>query len=141
MKKIKNTLMKKRIGAYLSLEASYVIPIVLAVIIFLLYVMIYKYDDCVINSKALLRAMSENPVNVTTVFMEESDEVKTENPLYIEVKESGKFIFPFSDMEVLKETEKEWKVEARGRYFLTDPAFTIRSAKKIKKLMEEDDGN
>ncbi|MCR5255921.1 MAG: hypothetical protein K6D96_08305 [Acetatifactor sp.] len=133
--------MDKRIEAYLSLEAAYVIPIVLAVIIFLIYMMIYKYDACVTSNKALLLSMSQETDCAQTVFMEEDNDISTETPLYIEATVSGRLHFPFSDMEVLKAVDDMWNVEAKGRFYKTDPVFIIRNARKLKELTEEKDGN
>lgn len=139
-------------NAYFTVEAALVVPMVLAVILFLIYMMFYQYDRCLmeqdmgmllVKGSAYDGKNGEDRVQYTVRSMEEkgNDAYLMWNSGVMDVRQergtlkliwAGQLFFPFADWQI-DGTDGIWAAEAEYKSSLLSPAFLIRSCRKVKK--------
>jgi len=140
---------KKEEQAYMTVEASLVLPTVIGGIIFILYLGIFLYNYCTINQTAYIAALRGSQIkNVSTDEMDnyvkkQIDELLFQNILAREevkkevrtsigkvtVKMSTDVNIPFTDL--LSAKIHIWEIETEGYANRVNPIEIIRGVRKI----------
>ena len=140
---------KKEEQAYMTVEASLVLPTVIGGIIFILYLGIFLYNYCTINQTAYIAALRGIQIkNVSTdeidnYVKKQIDELLFQNILAREevkkevrtsigkvtVKMSTDVNIPFSDL--LSAKIHIWEIETEGYANRVNPIEIIRGVRKI----------
>lgn len=139
----------KKIDAYLTVEASVVLPIVIAVILFTIYILFFQYDRCLMEQNSgqlalrgctmqyadgeeLVRRLTTQSQEKDNRFlawnMEKAQIVFKKNR--VSVKCSGELIFPFGSL-VFRNGEKIWCSECTYENDRVLPVQFIRNCRKI----------
>lgn len=133
-------------NGYLTVEATLIFPIVLSVIMFLLYVLFFSYNSCLmeqdINMVLIGAADSEDKVTET------AQKVKKElEDIYVEkyygfargdiefeikhqklrISQTGYLVFPVA---------RQWEHTVCYEVKLTHPVETVRARRKLEKLKD-----
>jgi len=140
---------KKEEQAYMTVEASLVLPTVIGGIIFILYLGIFLYNYCTINQTAYIAALRGSQIkNVSTdeidnYVKKQIDELLFQNILAREevkkevrtsigkvtVKMSTDVNIPFTDL--LSAKIHIWEIETEGYANRVNPIEIIRGVRKI----------
>ena len=140
---------KKEEQAYMTVEASVVLPTVIGGIIFILYLGIFLYNYCTINQTAYIAALRGSQIkNVSTdeidnYVKKQIDELLFQNILAREevkkevstsigkvtVKMSTDVNIPFSDL--LSAKIHIWEIKTEGYANRVNPIEIIRGVRKI----------
>ena len=140
---------KKEEQAYMTVEASLVLPTVIGGIIFILYLGIFLYNYCTINQTAYIAALRGSQIkNVSTdeidnYVKKQIDELLFQNILAREevkkevrtsigkvtVKMSTDVNIPFSDL--LSAKIHIWEIKTEGYANRVNPIEIIRGVRKI----------
>ena len=140
---------KKEEQAYMTVEASLVLPTVIGGIIFILYLGIFLYNYCTINQTAYIAALRGIQIkNVSTdeidnYVKKQIDELLFQNILAREevkkevrtsigkvtVKMSTDVNIPFTDL--LSDKIHIWEIETEGYANRVNPIEIIRGVRKI----------
>ena len=140
---------KKEEQAYMTVEASLVLPTIIGGIIFILYLGIFLYNYCTINQTAYIAALRGSQIkNVSTDEMDnyvkkQIDELLFQNILAREevkkevstsigkvtVKMSTDVNIPFSDL--LSAKIHIWEIKTEGYANRVNPIEIIRGVRKI----------
>ena len=122
---------------YMTVEAACIMPIVLYVQIFLLYLMFYQYDRCLLEQDTVLAAvkgeerLAGREKERYLAFRGSAAEVK-KGVGTVKAKMEGEVILPFSQIA-------EWlggrnmKMKAAFEKWEVDPVFWIRLYQKTEK--------
>lgn len=140
---------KKEEQAYMTVEASLVLPTIIGGIIFILYLGIFLYNYCTINQTAYIAALRGSQIkNVSTdeidnYVKKQIDELLFQNILAREevkkevstsigkvtVKMSTDVNIPFSDL--LSAKIHIWEIKTEGYANRVNPIEIIRGVRKI----------
>ena len=140
---------KKEEQAYMTVEASLVLPTIIGGIIFILYLGIFLYNYCTINQTAYIAALRGSQIkNVSTdeidnYVKKQIDELLFQNILAREevkkevstsigkvtVKMSTDVNIPFSDLLTAK--IHIWEIKTEGYANRVNPIEIIRGVRKI----------
>ena len=140
---------KKEEQAYMTVEASLVLPTIIGGIIFILYLGIFLYNYCTINQTAYIAALRGSQIkNVSTdeidnYVKKQIDELLFQNILAREevkkevrtsigkvtVKMSTDVNIPFTDL--LSAKIHIWEIEIEGYANRVNPIEIIRGVRKI----------
>lgn len=146
---------RKEIRAYFTVEASVIVPLILGFFLFLIYIIIYQYNRCLLEQDTAILAMRgciEQKWNVfqdnqqlLQVMQQQAGKVYTEKYTAIQlegwsvslknnkvkVKGNGEVTIPFVPMELWTKN-KGWKLEAQYENYLINPTTFIRICQKLK---------
>lgn len=152
--------MKKKIigrghgwGAYFTVEAVLVFPMVLYVCIFIIYSGFYIYDRCVmvqdayraaLRGSSLYRQDKQEVYNAAEdtlralmtdkyIAAEYSFDIVVEQEVKVTVE--GNTNMPFRGLELLTGTE-EWNMKEEAKSKCINPVFFIRMCRQIENIME-----
>lgn len=131
---------ERGINAYMSVEASLLLPLILFVIVFLMYLCLFWYENCYVKQVAYLsafRASREEVPKEETAKKEAEALMKLglvggmehqieaeENLLQIKVRISSVMDFLFPELQLTEETF--FTAEGEGVSYKRDPAAYIR---------------
>lgn len=140
----------KKIDAYFTVEASLVLPVVVAAILFTIYLLFFEYDRCVMEQNAGRLAMrgctdqftdGEELVKKLMVQSQEGDdrflvwEMKDAQITFkrnrVSVKCEGALIFPFRGLTFWN-GDNVWSSECIFENNRVAPVQFIRNCRKIK---------
>lgn len=143
--------MKNKLNAYFTIEAALVIPIVLAGILFVMYIWFFQYDRCLmdIDINAIgLRASNANAENndermfLLKKYMNEiyydkyaawnigAANLKIEKGC-IFVEQEGNVRFPFKSLGFWR-GNNIWSTKSETKANIINPVFVVRSIRKFK---------
>ena len=140
---------KKEEKAYMTIEASLILPVIVGGIIFVLYLGIFLYNSCTIKQTAYIAALRGSQIkNVSTdeidnYVKKQIDELLFQNILAREevkkevrtsigkvtVKMSTDVNIPFTDL--LSAKIHIWEIETEGYANRVNPIEIIRGVRKI----------
>lgn len=143
--------------AYFTVEAALVIPLVMAAIVFLMYMMFYQYNRCLMEQdlgillvkgsaneseraeeRVQRTSANEAKRNYDKYLMWENGEVTaTQERNKLSVKQKGQLMFPFADWQI-KGVASVWTSEAEYKCNLLSPTFFVRSYQKLVENTEKD---
>lgn len=140
---------KKRKNAYMTLEASLVIPLILGGIIFLLYLGFYLYNACVIKQVSYIAALRGSQLlnagsqEVETYVQQQLENLLINQILAEEDIEKGVSVFAGkvkvrinSDMKMpltewISSEIDFWNIESEAEASRINPVDIIRNVRKI----------
>ena len=145
---------KKKYGAYFTVEAAVLYPIVLGVILLMLYLLFFQYDRCLLEQdmgSAAVKGGSrwmQKKEEVNRQLLEEDmffDERKyiaweTELPRwkleksYITVEQTGRLLYPFS---ALTGNPRYWSTKASFQVNRSSPVDFVRKYRRYEEKTEE----
>lgn len=141
----------RKISAYMSVEASLLLPLILFVIVFLMYLCFFCYESCYVKQAAYLsafRASREEVPKAETAKKEaeslmelglvggmEHQTEAEENLFRIRVRISSVMNFLFPKLQLTEETF--FRAEGEGVSYKRDPAAYIRGLRIGDKLRKE----
>lgn len=139
----------KGVGAYFTVEAAMVLPIVLSVILFILYAMFFQYDRCLLeqdmgalalrgaamqidDKEALAGEIKEqaNQMDCGKYLMWECGEINLRlegNQLC--VSREGQLKYPFSGFGI--GGERLWRAETEYENYRINPTSFVRTCRKL----------
>ncbi len=141
--------MKRKIGAYLTVEASLLISIVIGVILLVVYLLFFQYDRCLMEHTTGALGMRG-----CTLQIEDKEHLLIELVEYGEqkdgrylawsmedvvvqlkgnsvfVKRDGKLRFPFRSM-MLWSGDREWESSIAFKNYRIEPVEFIRNCRKV----------
>ena len=141
--------MKKKIDAYLTIEASLLISIIIGVILLVIYLLFFQYDRCLMEhvtgvlgvrgctlqitdkERLLIELMEYSEQKDKRYLAWDMDDVIVQlkgNSVF--VKRDGKLRFPFRSM-MFWNGEREWKSSIEFRNYRIKPVEFIRSYRKV----------
>ncbi len=149
----------RRMKAYMTLEASMVLPVVLWVIVVTVYLLFLQYDRCLwqqeletvalrgstgsgylgTSAGSALREMEryENEMTVDELPAWEGETIDLSAGIgSVTVSGTGYVRFPFAVPERSR-IGSRWRVTIRVREHLPDPVFFIRSCRKIREGIKQ----
>ena len=150
--------MKKWAAAYMTLEATLIVPFVLYLCIAMIYVGFYQYDRCLMRQDAyraalfgssIYRADNREVFNAAYEKIARDSERKyvgTDSEFSVFVQKDvvvtikGEISMPFYLMAGLA-GDSEWKIEEYGRSTCLNPVFFIRSCRQILPERETDENS
>lgn len=145
--------MKKLTEAYLTVEAALIIPIVLGIFIFLIYIMFYQYDRClteqdmgILSLRGAVRK-SENNEELFGYIQKESNAIYLDKyvaavwePTLIKIKQNrieitGKALVkvPFPRLALLT-GQKDWSVSGSFQNRKISPVAFVRACRRLRNL-------
>lgn len=144
---------KKKAGAYMTVEAAMVLPIALGVIVFVIYLLFFQYDRCLLEQNTGILALRACSMQIKDneerlrLLMEEAEQ-KDERYLawviedavmkfrgnQIRVERSGMLRCPFPGLLGLE--NKDWRSSIVYENYRIEPVEFIRNCRKI--IMEEE---
>lgn len=150
--------MKKWIDAYFTVEAALIIPLVMAVIIFLMYMMFYQYNRCLMeqdlgvllikgsvweveSAKDRVQSISANEEKRNYdkyLIWEKGVVTAVQEKGKLTVSQRGQLMFPFAGWQI-KGADRVWMSEAEYKSKLLSPTFFVRSCRKIIRDTKEDE--
>lgn len=143
--------MRKRMDAYLTVEAVMVLPIVFGVLLFIICFWFYQYDRCLMEQdagllalrgtvipaedaeeriKAVKKILAERPIEKYIVWEDLGTDIKIERGK-IRVRQRGNIRFPFSGL-AFWDGEDIWEMSVLYENELMSPASLLRKYQKIK---------
>lgn len=143
--------MKNKLDGYFTVEAALVVPVVAAVILFVIYQWFFQYDRCLMEidtNAAVLRASNakvennDERMSLTKKYLNEvyydkyaawngrTASIKIEKGSMC-VEREGSVKFPFGSLEFWN-GNKMWESQIRVKADIIDPAFVVRSIHKLK---------
>lgn len=143
-------MMKKSQTAYFTVEAALILPFTLGVIVFLIYMMFYQYDRCLIeqdigilalrgtlsnfaDKERLLQEMQEQETKISldkfVALQRENTKFRLSGNLVI-VNGGGKVITPFPDLSFLS-GQGGWQIYTEFRNQRISPALFVRTCAKL----------
>ncbi len=147
----RNFAVKRKVNAYLTVEAALVFPIVLAVQLLVIYLLVFQYNRCLLNQDmgrlAILGcgAKEQNKEALSEYLKKCSNEIHTEhyfawrtNALDMElagdtvrIEGKGEIVFPFPEwgIEVARINKN---AKAVYEYHKLQPVVIIRQFNKLK---------
>lgn len=139
----------RKLDAYLTVEASMVLPVVIAVILLTIYMLFFQYDRCLMEQNAgklalrgctIQLADGQELIRQLTVQSQEKDNRflawNMEKPQIalkrnrVSVKYSGGIAFPFQGLAFWG-GERTWQSECTYENSQVQPVQFIRNCKKI----------
>ena len=140
---------KKEEKAYMTIEATLIIPVIVGGIIFVLYLGIFLYNSCTIKQTAYIAALRGSQIKnmsqkeIETYVEKQIDELLFQNILAREevkkevrtsigkvtVKMSTDVNIPFTDL--LSAKIHIWEIETEGYANRVNPIEIIRGVRKI----------
>lgn len=140
----------KKTGAYFTVEAALVLPIVLAVILYTVYLLFFQYDRCLLEQntgKLALRGCTLQIADGEELVRELTIQAREEDDRYIawkqgnarivikgdlvSVKGSGRLIFPFRGLMPLS-GGSTWSGEC---IYENNRIFPVRFIRNCRKIM------
>ena len=140
---------KRETGAYLTIEAALVMPIVLAVIVFVVYMLFFQYDRCLMEQNAGVMAMRGCTLQIPDkeerlLKMQEMPLQKDEKYLAWEMlkptitlkgnkillEQSGQLKFPFAGL-LSWQGKDVWESSIRFENNRIRPVEFIRNCRKV----------
>ena len=133
---------ESQLDAYFTVEAALIIPLVMATIVFLMYMMFYQYNRCLMEQDlgCLLVKGSANEVqrNYEKYLMWENEEVTvTQERSILTVSQKGQLSFPFAGWQI-KGVGSVWSCEAEYQGNLITPTFWVRRYEKLVENTKKD---
>lgn len=148
----------KKIGAYFTVEAAVLYPLVLGVIVLMIYLLFFQYDRCLLEQdmgraavKAGGRWMEKKEelnrqLQEKEMFFDEGKYIawETELPLWkleqnhVTVEQTGRLKYPFPGMGT---TQKYWSARASFRAERNNPVEHVRKYRKYLKNKNESTEN
>lgn len=142
--------MRKRTGAYMTVEAVLILPIVFGVILLVIYLWFYQYDRCLMEQDAGMLAMRgaamgaedyEERMEATKSLLAENyagkyvawEDLGTDIKIAkgkISVKQKGSIPFPFSGL-AFWDGESLWKMSVSYENELLSPASILRKYRNV----------
>jgi len=140
--------MKKCVPAYMTLEATLIVPLVMYICVSVIYVGFYQYDRCLMRQDAyraallgssIYRADNHEVYNAAYEKMATESERKyvgTDSEFSVIVQKDvvvtvkGEVSMPFYVLADLEE-DSGWGIEEYGRSSCLNPVFFIRSCRQI----------
>jgi hypothetical protein len=139
----------KKVEAYLTVEAAMVLPIVLGTILFVIYLLFFQYDRCLMEQGAGVLAMrgctlqtadSKELVEVLLIQSQQEDErylawnactaqIRMKGN-YVKVEYSGVLDFPFKGLAFWRDSSA-WDSKATYENLRIKPTFFVRKCRKI----------
>lgn len=139
---------KSRLGAYMTVEATLIVPIVMYVCIFVIYAGFFQYDRCLMRQdayRAALRgssiyrannqevynetfAVAENMVADKYIATKSSYEIAVQGSVSVVMK--GCVNMPFRGLATLV-GNSEWQIEETMSSKCINPVFFIRSCRQL----------
>ena len=136
--------MRKQAGGYFTVEAAMVMPVVLGVIVFIMYLLFFQYNRCLLEQDIGVLAMrgaalqAENNEDRIDKLRQQAEEVYREKYIVwrggeiqirlergkLEVKQSGAVMSPGGG---------SWTTEACYENQILSPTTFIRTYRKLKK--------
>lgn len=139
----------KRINAYFTVEAALVFPIVLAVIVFTLYLLFFQYDRCLLEQSAGVLAMRGCMLQITDgeelvrelreqsqkedrgwLAWDMEDSIISLKRNCVMVQCSGELKFPFRGF-LFQGGENVWEYSVARKSYRIKPVNFIRNCRKI----------
>lgn len=140
----------KKVGAYLTLEAGLVLPVVLGVIVLTIYLWFFQYDRCLMEQDAGMLALrgavleAESPGERVRLVEKEAGKVygdkyvawegeKTAIAMKggkLQVKKAGKLQFPFQGLRFWQGSDA-WETQVLYENRVLSPVSIIRNYRKI----------
>lgn len=138
-------------GAYFTVEAALVMPLVIACIVLVIYMWFYQYDRCLLEMDTYALAMrsahadADNNDERLGLLQNYLDTIYwskyaawnvTEQNAKIEkgkiyVEQSGSLRFPFVKIAFWSK-EDNWSTKAKAEADILNPVFTVRRVRQIK---------
>ncbi|MBR1930862.1 MAG: hypothetical protein IJ833_05220 [Lachnospiraceae bacterium] len=148
--------MKKCEDAYFTVEAALVLPMVLAVVVLIMYIMFFQYDRCLMEQDLgilLVRGIAmdaentEKRVGNLNLLAEQMDQGKylmwnhgkigiRQERGGLSVRQEGNLFFPFTGWRLNSEVSSNWKTIREYDNDLLSPTFFVRSCRKVINLWE-----
>lgn len=147
---MKKNLFKTKIGAYFTLEAALIFPIVLSVVLLVIYLLFYEYDRCLMEQD-----MGALSLYGATVQAEDNEArmrllAARKNALYeekyiawnngevsmrlekgkIQVERTGTLLFPFLGMSFWS-SDSSWGTTVKYESAVMSPAAMIRNWRRL----------
>ena len=119
---------------YFTVEAACVLPLIFGIYVFLIYGMFYQYDRCLAQQDTVMFALEEEFIkgrdSQRYLACQWEEKTVRNGEGRIEVSILGKMLVPFCEiMEWIG--EDEWSIEVSFTKQKIEPAFWIRSFRKI----------
>lgn len=127
--------------AYFTVEAAYVLPMMLGVYVFLIYGMFYRYDRCLLEQDTALMVMEESEslsgrsADRYLAFQWKERDVSLQMDT-LTAAAAGRVVVPFGNMEKWAE-EQGWQLEVTFKKWEIEPTSWIRLYQKVKKGIED----
>lgn len=145
--------MRKMADAYFTIEAALIIPLVLGIFVFLIYIMIFQYDRCLIEQDIGILTLrgtiekSSNNDELLCYLQEEANKIDRNkyaaaiwDPTTIKIKNSrieiiGRIMVqvPFPRLALLT-GQQDWTVSAKFQNRRISPTNFIRACRRLKNL-------
>ncbi len=143
------------INAYLSLEASLIVPLIFMLIICFIYLMFFLYDSCLIKQVAYTAALRgsqekrlsekeiEQKVNQNIeelignrlIMSSEISRVINVSVFQVEVEIQSVVKMPFPNTFIFNMSE--WKINEKAVAKRVDPVSYIRGVRKAKEILRD----
>lgn len=135
----------KEIKAYLTVEASIVLPLVISTIVMTVFAFIYQYDRCLMEQNAAMLALyadslrtqeadewrylvssriSEQNENAFLFWKQKKMEISLRNNV-VEVAGEGEFLVPLPEWNLI-ENDSEWVAKESFKLTRLEPAAFVR---------------
>lgn len=141
--------MKKKINAYLTVEASFLISIIIGVILLVVYLLFFQYDRCLLEHTTGVLGVRGCTLQITDkesllVELMEYSEQKDKRYLAwsmddvivqlkgnsVFVKRDGKLRFPFRSL-MFWDGDRDWQSSITFRNYRIEPVEFIRNYRKV----------
>lgn len=142
--------MKNKIGAYFTVEASFVFPIALSVVLLVIYLLFYEYDRCLMEQdigalsvygatvqaednemRMRLLAIRKDAIYDEKYIAWENGEVSMRlEKGSIQVERTGSLRFPFSGLNFWN-SSNSWETTIRYESTVVSPTVMIRNWRKL----------
>ena len=108
-------------GAFFTVEAAILYPLVLAVVVLMVYLLFFQYDRCLLDQD-IGKAAVQNAGKWTLTWEGEAARwILEKNDIVVE--KAGRLKYPFSGLGT---NEKNWSAKASFRVDRSSPVFYLR---------------
>lgn len=139
----------KKIDAYFTVEASLVLPIAIAAVLFTIYLLFFQYDRCLLEQntgRLALRGCTAQLADSEELVQELMIQAQEEDSRYIawkmgdaqivlkgnsvSVKRFGELVFPFQNL-MFQSVDSIWSTECTYENIRVLPVQFIRNCRKM----------
>lgn len=152
--KIRGKRKEKWMDAYFTVEASFIIPMVLVIFVLILYLGFFLYDRCLFSQDAYLLCFRGSILKEEEEIEEKVASMRAEqfgrkyfalDSQESEVSEDGKWIVMEGEASLAPAVfgraalmpEGVWRISYRGKARKTDPVYQFRRYRRIRYLAQQ----